>query len=514
MKKTAIIYLLLTLLLASCGDEKPLPAEEKISYHSKAAKMRIDGAPAEEYIAMQERAVREVREGTCTEDPVDVLSQMGYFLLRVSEYAKALDYFQEAADYRRARPDSVTTGDITLLGTLATLYSRLDMHDEALAINSEAMKISREIQNFRMIDLYRMRAAMFPPESPADSVLHCYEMAKAYIPKAGYLTNGKELQKRIDSEIAIWKIENHEEYPDSLEPAIRVLERNIDREGNTIRDTESFILGMGYFVRGQHAKGIPLMEDALHSFERKQWTESIYWSYEMLTKLYAKNRLYDRLAQFYPRFNELRDSVEAEKRLNAAIAADIRYRASKKEQENRILDMELTVAQQRNLILIILIIIGVAVLALTIRYNVLRNRANRLKRLELKQQISELISTRQQLNSRIESLVAEINSSRTENAASQLSPELLKMDEEGKFRRMFEALYPNFIPKLKEKSSKLTPNDELVCMLIYLRQTNEEIALCLGITRMSVNTARYRIRSRLSLPKEVDLDEFITSMVV
>lgn len=514
MKNNAISCLLLLLLFASCGDGKPLPAEEKTSYHSRAEKMRMDGTPAEEYIAMQELAVRELREGKSGDDPVEVLSQMGYFLLRISEYAKALDYFQEAADYRRAHPESVTTGDITLLGNLASLYSRLDMDDEALATNGEAIKISQKIQNFRIIDLYRMRAAMFPDGSPADSVIHCYEMAKAYIPKASYLTNGKELMRRIDSEIAIWKIENYEEYPDSVEPAIRVIESNIDREGNTIHDSESFVLGMGYFIRGEHSRAIPLMENCLRSYESKQWTEAVYWAYEILVKLYAEHHLYDRLALFYPRFCQLRDSVETEKRLNAAIAADIRYRASKKEQENRLLDMELTVARQRNLILVILIIIGVAVLALTIRYNVLRNRANRLKRQELKQQISELIGTRQQLNSRIESLVDEINSSRTENAASQLSPELLKMDEEGKFRRMFEALYPNFIPRLKEKSSKLTSNDELVCMLIYLRQTNEEIALCLGITRMSVNTARYRIRSRLGLPKEVDLDEFITSMGV
>ena len=49
-------------------------------------------------------------------------------------------------------------------------------------------------------------------------------------------------------------------------------------------------------------------------------------------------------------------------------------------------------------------------------------------------------------------------------------------------------------------------------MLIYMKQSNEEIALCLGITRMSVNTARYRIRTRLGLPKDVDLDEFIASI--
>ena len=48
-------------------------------------------------------------------------------------------------------------------------------------------------------------------------------------------------------------------------------------------------------------------------------------------------------------------------------------------------------------------------------------------------------------------------------------------------------------------------------MLIYMHQSNEGIALCLGITRMSVNTARFRLRKKLGLDKETDLNDFLTS---
>ena len=49
-------------------------------------------------------------------------------------------------------------------------------------------------------------------------------------------------------------------------------------------------------------------------------------------------------------------------------------------------------------------------------------------------------------------------------------------------------------------------------MLIYLHQSNEEIAQCLGITRMSVNSARYLIRKKLGLDKNVDLNAYIRSI--
>ena len=46
-------------------------------------------------------------------------------------------------------------------------------------------------------------------------------------------------------------------------------------------------------------------------------------------------------------------------------------------------------------------------------------------------------------------------------------------------------------------------------MLIYLKQNTDEIALALGISRASVNTARSRIRKKLGLQKEDSLDEYL-----
>ena len=48
-------------------------------------------------------------------------------------------------------------------------------------------------------------------------------------------------------------------------------------------------------------------------------------------------------------------------------------------------------------------------------------------------------------------------------------------------------------------------------MLIYMKYRSEEIALSLGISKQSVNSARYRLRKKLDLPKETDLDAFLTS---
>lgn len=50
-------------------------------------------------------------------------------------------------------------------------------------------------------------------------------------------------------------------------------------------------------------------------------------------------------------------------------------------------------------------------------------------------------------------------------------------------------------------------------MLILLNMSTDEIAMSLGISRPSVNSARYRIRKRLHLDKDTDLDTFIKSRI-
>lgn len=502
-----------SVMICACSHEQEAAENTEPSYHIQASDLRKGGAPAEEYIAMQQKAVQQLREGRSKENPVSVLSQMGYFYLRTSDYVKALEYLQEADSASKVNEGHPGFGDAFMLGNLATLYHRFDLFEEAMETNQRAIEIAEKTRPALLPDLYRMRGTMaLSTESTNDSVFFyiqkAIDLAKETIEnpedKKGFI-HSAELCR------ACLIIENHEKFPDSIASQPAKIERLL-KVYNEDNGTETFILGYSYWLLGNREKGIPLMEKAMKEFARQQWTESIYWGCEILMKVYAKDKRYDRLAQLYPKYKEMADSVAGTQKINSAIAADIRYRASTKERENRMLDMELTIARQRTIILIVLTLLAIMAVVITVSYSIRHNRIYRQKRQELLKYIEELQDSHQELNSRIETLVGEINTGKTENAASQLSPSLLKSDEEGKFRRLFETLYPNFIPALKQKSNKLTSNDEIMCMLIYMHQTNEEIAKCLGITRMSVNTARYRIRTRLGLTKEIDLADFICSI--
>lgn len=84
------------------------------------------------------------------------------------------------------------------------------------------------------------------------------------------------------------------------------------------------------------------------------------------------------------------------------------------------------------------------------------------------------------------------------------------LDKEVKFRQDFNAVYPRYLPALRQHCPDLTHTDELIAMLLLLEQNNDEIALTLGVTKASVNKARSRMRKRLGLVETgVVLEDFL-----
>lgn len=498
-----------TLLLFCCGNPNDTSGTSpEVSANVRARELRLNGAPASAYLPLQEQAVKEVREGKSTDDPVDVLSQMGYFLTRTGDYLRAIEYLQEAADSIGGnRKNHDIRGDITLYGNMCTLYARLGMTEEALNANSTAIDISRANGKVLLSDLYSFRSAIYDRAGNTDSSYYYTHRAIDVIDSIPLIATKGELVDFYLQNMYISLIENYKQYPDSLDNAIATLEKI--EKGDNGNATSRFAIGLGYVEKGNPAKGLPMMEAATREFEQQQWGESIHWAYKLLIGVYSRLGITDKATALYPEYNRLNDSIAAGERSNAVIAADIRYKASRKEAEIKQLNATLMSTRQRMILMWVSIVLAVAAIIAGSWWIIQKNRN---KRRHLNNRISELIVSQEQLNSRLQTLVSEIDNSSIESAKGIITPSLVKNEDVGKFRRSFEALYPEWLGRLRAQAPNLTPNDELLCMLLYLKQTPEEISNCLGITRMSVNSARYRVRTKLCVPKEIDLDQYIRSL--
>jgi FixJ family two-component response regulator len=89
---------------------------------------------------------------------------------------------------------------------------------------------------------------------------------------------------------------------------------------------------------------------------------------------------------------------------------------------------------------------------------------------------------------------------------------LLKSGEH-KFRQCFEMLYPLFMPRLRERVPSITRREELLSMLIVLKQDNKEIAELMAIAPRSVLMLRHRFRQKIGMAAEHSLENFIEEIL-
>jgi DNA-binding CsgD family transcriptional regulator len=78
-----------------------------------------------------------------------------------------------------------------------------------------------------------------------------------------------------------------------------------------------------------------------------------------------------------------------------------------------------------------------------------------------------------------------------------------------RFRERFNEQFPQFVDKIKVQLPKLTPSEMRLVMLIKIGFDTLEIANVIGISTDSVYTSRYRLRKKLELMEDADLEQFI-----
>lgn len=94
-----------------------------------------------------------------------------------------------------------------------------------------------------------------------------------------------------------------------------------------------------------------------------------------------------------------------------------------------------------------------------------------------------------------------------------LTPYVLKESGETKFRQHFELLYPLFLPCLREKVPSVSRREELLSMLIVLKQDNKNIAELLAIAPRSVLMLRHRFRQKIGMATDLSLEDFIEEIL-
>lgn len=113
------------------------------------------------------------------------------------------------------------------------------------------------------------------------------------------------------------------------------------------------------------------------------------------------------------------------------------------------------------------------------------------------------------------SVAENIEDSSEINAAREIlsGTHVITSDNDTAFSQAFMTVYPEFVDRLRERLPSVTRGEMLLCMMICLHYNVDRMATMLGISRASVNTARYRLRTKLGMGHDDNLNEIIRQLI-
>ena len=279
---------------------------------------------------------------------------------------------------------------------------------------------------------------------------------------------------------------------------------------------------------GKWLEAIPLLRKSIGELKDISELHPASEAAELLMEGYRHTGRAADMLTVFPEYRMMRDSVTRKDKIRQLASANIRFETQKKEQENRLLTAEVRL---QDTLLHVYSIAGVCALLLVFfiaGWMVMRHRNLRLRwQLEAQEheraderlrdqesRLHELIAARQDLYERNRSLICQLsdiqarhrNTCELDSVMESLQSHLLTRKEEEDFRNAFLSVYPSALLHLREACPAVTRSEELFCMLVLLKQSNEELARTLGISVASVSKTRYRIRVKLGLPEGSDTD--------
>jgi DNA-binding CsgD family transcriptional regulator len=204
-----------------------------------------------------------------------------------------------------------------------------------------------------------------------------------------------------------------------------------------------------------------------------------------------------------------------EKKLNFNLVEAITdFHTRQQRQELDILRLEKANQRLCFIVYAILSIIAIsAVVALLFRQKIQHGRQMK----KAGEKLASLIQKLNQTNAEKEIISQEfeeiMNDKENRQEIETLTPSILQKNGESRFRQRFELLYPLFLPRLREKVPTITRREELLSMLIVLRQDNKEIADLLAIAPRSVLMLRHRFRQKIGMDAEKSLENFIEEIL-
>jgi hypothetical protein len=232
---------------------------------------------------------------------------------------------------------------------------------------------------------------------------------------------------------------------------------------------------------------------------------------------------------YYSRLSSnLHDSLQIVSLLSSSKVAQLRVDNETNYREIQLLQREKAVERiKRNFLIVAIALLSLVVLLYVKRLRLKQKHREQMTLQEQKAAQAELQAAREQMKQFTENIIEKtelidrlklqisnrVISHEQQGVIDELTHQtILTEDEWENFKRLFEKVYPGFFIHIKEKAPDITIAEQRMAALTRLNLSARQMASMLGISVDSVHKTRQRLRQRLHMGAEENLEQSVAGL--
>jgi DNA-binding CsgD family transcriptional regulator len=433
-----------------------------------------------------------------------VTAMLGSLYKRNGHINEALTLFQQSKEEAQERGDNL--GVLNSLHAMIDLFLYWDIPEYANIYASEAIRAEESMATKNPMisaQTYINKGRALLQLGEIDSVAIYAAKAKEICQSLPYNSGMVDVDLLHGTYLT-------EKGGDSLHLGIQELQQ-VTRQGTAVNRAKAFHqLGLLY-LRNDQSHMAEIMLDSMYSLLNQSDSPIyIHVNYKPILNYYLQANNQNKVEQYIQMMLQEQQALK-DKRLNFNLVEAIaESQNAQQRQELKILQLEQ--ANQR-LWFLVCVVLSIIVISATILLLVYQRRQHKQQMKRADNKLARLAQKLHQASVEKAKIAQEINELMNDKDSRQeletLTPTILQKNGETKFRQRFELLYPHFLPRLREKVPAITRREELLSMLIVLKQDNKEIAELLAIAPRSVLMLRHRFRQKIGIIANNSLEDFI-----
>ena len=437
-----------------------------------------------------------------------VMAMLGSLYKRNGRLNKALDLFQQSKEEAQVREDDL--GVLNSLHTLVDLFLYWDIPEYANIYASEAIRVEQNMTTKNPMisaQTYINKGRALHQLGEADSVAFYTEQARQHCQSLPYNSGMVDVDLLHGTFLT-------EKGGDSLQLGIEELQQ-VTRQGTDANRAKAYHqLAQTYLKQGKNGMAEAMLDSMYTLLNQNDSPTYIQLDYQPILNHYLKTKNQKKVEQYVKLMFQEQQAFKAKRLSYNFVETIVDLQTEQKRQELKIIQLG---QAYQHLWILIGISLLVIIISVTVGFFIYQKKQHAIQMKQADEKVNSLVEQLNQSNAEKDMRAQEIKDFLKDKDNRQelesLTPAILQTEGESKFRQCFDVLYPYFLPRLREKLPSVTRREELLSMLIVLKQDNKRIAELLSIAPRSVLMLRHRFRQKIGMNTEYSLENFIEDIM-